>query len=364
MNCYICGSESYLTILNKKEIPIWDGSCKSDIGLFFSNLKQCKKCGHVYQNITKELSKKLTKIYNSKNAQASTQTGDGNWGKERAKHFLKNIDYKKYNSVIEIGCANGYLLKFLQNEGYENLIGIDPSLSNNFRFEKIEFIKAFANEKTFLKKKVDLIFSNAVFEHIENIGGVLNFCKNHLNNDGELFFAIPNSQGELEKGDPALFIHQHVHYYSENVLKYLLAKNGFQVNSIKKECNAIYVSAQPKKINIPNYTPDFYFDYSRILNKKLDDFKMIMKSHDKLIIHGANNKLNNILGWTSYDFNFILVDNDETKLNKIFFGKQVRSIKDIDLSDYQNVLIIPTCFFEQIKSNYLELGYKGNFLHV
>lgn len=364
MNCSICSSEKYLTILDKGEIPIWDGSCKSNNGMFFSNLRQCEKCGHVYQNIPTELSKKLTKIYNSENAQASTETGDGNWGKERAKLFLKNIDYKKYNSVIEIGCANGYLLKFLQNEGYENLIGIDPSLSNNFKFEKIEFIKAFANEDTFLKKKVDLIFSNAVFEHIENIRGVLKFCKNHLNQDGELFFAIPNSQIELEKGDPALFIHQHVHYYSENVLRYLLAKNGFQVNSIKKECNAIYVSARSKKIDIHNYTPDFYSDYSKILNKKLNEFKMIMKSSDKIIIHGANNKLNNILGWTSHDFDFILADNDENKLNKIFFGKKVRSIKDINLSDYQNILIIPSCFFEQIKNNYLELGYKGNFLHV
>ena len=91
---------------------------------------------------------------------------------------------------------------------------------------------------------------------------------------------------------------------------------------------------------------------------------MIMKSSDKIIIHGANNKLNNILGWTSHDFDFILADNDENKLNKIFFGKKVRSIKDINLSDYQNILIIPSCFFEQIKNNYLELGYKGNFLHV
>ena len=250
MNCYICISDKYLTILDKIEIPIWDGSCNSNNGMFFSNLRQCEKCGHVYQNIPKELSEKLTKIYNSENAQASTQTGEGNWGKERAKLFLKNIDYKKYNSVIEIGCANGYLLKFLQSQGYENLVGIDPSLSNNFKFEKIEFVKAFANEETFLKKKVDLIVSNAVFEHIENIGGVLKFCKNHLNQDGELFFAIPNSQIELEKGDPALFIHQHVHYYSENVLIYLLAINGFQLNSIKKTCNSIYVSARPKKIDI------------------------------------------------------------------------------------------------------------------
>mgnify|MGYP006000856779 FL=1 len=89
-----------------------------------------------------------------------------------------------------------------------------------------------------------------------------------------------------------------------------------------------------------------------------------MKSNDKIIIHGANNKLNNILGWTSYDFDFVLVDNDENKLNKNFFGKKIRSVKDINLSDYQNILIIPSCFFEQIKNNYLELGFKGKFLHI
>jgi SAM-dependent methyltransferase len=364
LSCFICSSSNFITILNKKEILVWDGSNMSNNGLFISNLRQCNQCGHVYQNVPIDLSKKLFKIYNSGNAQASTQTGDGSWGKERAKLFLKNFDYSKYNSAIEIGCGNGYLLKFLENYGYNTLIGIDPSLLKNYQLGKIEFIKEFANEETFLKKKVDLIFSYAVFEHIKNINGVLKFCKNHLNKDGELFFGIPNSEIELERGDPGLFIHQHLNYYTEDVLKFLLARNGFELKSIIKECNAIYVSAKLNMINLPKYSIKLYKEYSYKLEKKLNQFKEIIKLDNNIIIHGANNKLNNILGWVKPNFNFTLIDNDENKLNKIFFGQKVRSLRDINLSDYKNVLIVPTCFFNDIKNDYIDHGFKGNFYHV
>ncbi|MCT7519022.1 class I SAM-dependent methyltransferase [Aliarcobacter cryaerophilus] len=364
MSCNICNNSNYITILDKEEIPIWTGSSEITNDVFISNLKQCTNCGHVYQHIPFNLSQKLQDIYSSNHAQASTPPGDGNWGKERAKFFLNKVNYVEYNSAIEIGCADGYFLKFLEDYGYDKLIGIEPSLLENSEVGKIKFISAFANEETSLNCKVDLIFSNAVFEHIEDINGVLQFCNNHLNQNGELFFAIPNAQIELERGDPALFIHEHVHYYTENTLKYLLIKNGFEIKSLIQECSAIYVSAKLNKIDIPVIAPYLYENYSRILDEKLNQFDKIMKSNKNILIHGVNNKLNNILGWNECDYNFTLVDNDENKLNKIFFGQKVQSPKNIDLSKFDYIMIIPTCFYEAIKNDYLKLGFKGKFYNV
>ena len=107
-----------------------------------------------------------------------------------------------------------------------------------------------------------------------------------------------------------------------------------------------------------------YKNYSSILESKLNEFKKILNSNDDLIIHGANNKLNNILGWVKCNIDFTLIDNDENKLGKIFFEKKVRSSENINLSDYKNILIIPSCFSKDIKDNYIQLGFKGNFYNV
>lgn len=364
MSCNICKSNDSITILNKNDIPIWTGSTQEENEFYPCTLKQCVSCGHVYEEVSSELSQKLTKIYSSVHAQASTPPGDGNWGLKRAEFFLNKINYKRHSSAIEIGCADGFFLKFLQNNGYTKLIGIEPSLLENSTVGKIEFISAFADEKTSLGEKVDLVFSNAVFEHIEDINGVLKFCKNHLNKDGELFFAVPNAQRELENGDPALFIHEHVHYYTTDVIKYVLANNGFEARSIVQECNALYVSAVLRDGATFSYSPHLYHEYSDMLYERLEIFENIMSSHKNILIHGANNKLNNILAWSKNNFSFTLVDNDENKHQHSFFNHKVLSLDKLDLNTYDCVIIVPTCFYKAIESEYISLGYSGKIYKV
>jgi len=365
MACKICGSGNYIDILNKSAIPIWTGSANIEDDFYPCNLKQCSECGHVYEDVSSELSGKLTKIYSSAHAQASTPPGNGNWGLKRAEFFLNKINYKEYTSAIEIGCADGFFLRFLENHGYSKLIGIEPSLAKNSVMGKIEFISAFANEETQLNEKIDLIFSNAVFEHIEDINGVLKFSKNHLKINGELFFAVPNAQVELETNDPALFIHEHVHYYTKDALTYVLAQNGFELKSIVQECSATYVSAVLNdNIVLPSYSPTMYTNYSRMLDVKLAEFEDIMNTNDNIIIHGANNKLNNILGWSKKKFSFTLVDNDDNKYHQYFFDHQVQKLSDLNLNEYDCVVIIPTCFYETIKNEYIKMGFLGKFHRI
>ena len=84
-----------------------------------------------------------------------------------------------------------------------------------------------------------------------------------------------------------------------------------------------------------------------------------MISHNNIIIHGATNKLNNILGWVEDKYSFTLVDNDEVKLNQFFFGQKVKSINDLNLTDYDCVVIVPTAYFNSIRDQYLHLGFSG-----
>ena len=84
-----------------------------------------------------------------------------------------------------------------------------------------------------------------------------------------------------------------------------------------------------------------------------------------IIIHGACNALNNISGWIGKDFDYTLVDNDDKKQGKIFFGKRVQSTVSIDLNNYDTVLILSShTFINTIKTSYKKRGFVGHFESV
>lgn len=365
MKCYICGELESLEILRKDPVRIWtDTSDDESIGKEYECiLRQCKHCGHVYQPINDRLRSALTEIYLSEHAQGPSSMGIGQYGLQRANsHFLEAIDLTKYKSAIEIGCGNGYLLRHLKEIGYEKLIGIEPSVNIAKDIDGIRFENSFFGEHLKFDEQVDLIFSIAVFEHIENINKVLMFCRNSLTINGELFFAVPNAQKQLETGDPALFIHQHVHYFTENSLNYLLRYNGFHVISIKSNDEGLHVRAtpcthpveKPKKII-------WYRKYQENLDQKRVNLTKLTQVGD-ILVHGACNSLNNIA--SCIENNFDLTDNDENKQGKSYFGKTVIAPNDLNLSKYSTILIVPSAFYSEISAHYLRRQFTGNIIGV
>jgi len=358
----LCRSKDYIEILNKKDTVIWTNLSDDLVdknNKYQCVLYQCRNCGHIYQPIENDLRNVLNGIYLSNHAQASTAMGQGNWGMERAKIFLSAMNLGNYKTAVEIGCADGYLLSLLKSRGFKELVGIEPSLDKTKEKDGILFLKDFADEKLHLSKKYDLIFSAWVFEHIEDINAVIKFCRNNLSEDGCLFFSVPNAQKLLESGDPALFLHQHIHYFTEKSLMYLLSRNGFRINSLAHSDGNFSVNASIDKFNTEtSFGITFYSDYQKKLEKVLTKVKNILGCQD-IIVHGANHSLHNILTWIDGDFNFILVDNDVTKQGRFFSNKMVNSINDVDPSLHKTVLIIPNVFLEVIKTDYIKGGLSG-----
>lgn len=113
------------------------------------------------------------------------------------KHIFKSIN--KNARILEIGCNVGFMLKVLNEHGYENLTGIDLSpddlevarkiLPENIR---LEYADAFA----FLQgdESYDVIFSKAVFEHIKKdcVMELFELCRQKLSNGGVLIVDVPN----------------------------------------------------------------------------------------------------------------------------------------------------------------------------
>lgn len=326
-------------------------------------LLQCEDCAHVYEPMTKELATILENVYKSEYAQASTTLGHGAWGIERTKVLFEHFDIGHLESALDIGCADGYLLRVLQERGVKKLAGIEPSLSESATVDGITLIKKFARNDLQLGERYDMIFASNVLEHISDLSGFMDFCRRHITPQGKLFFTVPNAQRALKDGDPGVFLHQHLQHFTMSSIHALCQKNGFAIEKCSSTPDTFFVAASPSLSKGKSITAESYGDYVQKLNEILERVDHVM-SGGRVIVHGANNALHNMLSWIGRSFDFTLIDNDKTKQGKQFFGRVVKPIDAVDLTKYDKVLIVPSAFFDAIRNDYTRLGFQGEIVRV
>jgi len=295
--------------------------------------------------------------------------GEGNWGKERfnsMKEKLSELNNFKKKSILEIGCGNAYILKYLELKKYKDLSGIDPSLNKISKNSNLTLFNKFVSKDLKLNKKFDLIFSLGFYEHAYDINEITIFSLKHLSENGTILVIAPNVENSLKFGNPDLFIHEHISYFTTSTLKKHFANFNFYVskNYTDKYSIAIYFKKRKKILMQKNFKANtIKYKYEKILNNKLKNlYKIILNK--KIIIHGACNSLNNILSWINYNINYELVDNDENKINKIFFGKKVKDLQGLNINNYDLVFVVPLNFSPSIIKNYNQLGFKGRYLTI
>ncbi len=277
---------------------------------------------------------------------------------------MKRIDKYKNKSFLEIGCGNGYILKILNEIGFQDLVGIEPAIQKTENIDGISFLKEFVTKDLDLGKRFDFIFSFGVYEHVEDIDMLSSFCRSHLKANGELFIYTPNCHRSLVSGDPGVFVHEHIKYFTKNSIKYHLSRHGFFEIENMSDDHALVIYARKNKKNQKEKiicTP--YNNYQKKLDENLEKIKSIL-CNSNVMVHGVCSSLNNILGWISRNFNFVLIDNDNTKHGRIFFNKKVHSISGVNLRAFNTVLIVPTFFSAAIKAAYKQRGFRGQFRMV
>ena len=117
----------------------------------------------------------------------------------------KNIENKKLQ-ILEYGCASGFNLRYLKNEGFNNLFGIDGyknfiyhALNKNdkIKYKNLNFADLSISTDDFFEKKFDVIFTRGVLqqgktrrEKIKNINiDIVNIFK--------MFYKLLNNNGKI-----------------------------------------------------------------------------------------------------------------------------------------------------------------------
>jgi SAM-dependent methyltransferase len=181
---------------------------------------------------------------------------------------LKNLRLKNFAAIIsqlkkyydqkitqikglEIGSGNGWWLQACK-QNQISCIGIEPEriYESYHKENELDILYGFYPEVNVKQDNgYDFIIFNDVFEHIEDINGLVETLKGDLNDDGILIINLPMSTGFfynaatlmhkfgfnsfLERLWQFNFHSPHMNYFNDNNMEFLLNKHGFlKINAL------------------------------------------------------------------------------------------------------------------------------------
>lgn len=109
-------------------------------------------------------------------------------------HLISRLDnFSKETKVLDIGCGTGAWLNRLNDNGFENLIGIDQN-TEQFVPAHIKVIKSNLDIDTIAitDGPFDLITAIEIIEHLSNVGKFLELVSVNLAQNGRVLISTPN----------------------------------------------------------------------------------------------------------------------------------------------------------------------------
>lgn len=143
--------------------------------------------------------------------------------------FLQQYDSQI--RILELGCGPGYLIKFLTQNGFKNVVGIDISREQIALAKSKGFNVFLADVFDYLRKKTNkwnMVFALDFIEHFskDELFEMLKLIYDSLEEQGVLIIRTPNAEGifpnRIIYGD---LTHQTI--FNENSLSQLLNHSGF-----------------------------------------------------------------------------------------------------------------------------------------
>ncbi len=153
------------------------------------------------------------------------------WTRPYKKYLKGWLPEDKQAVILDIGCGRGRLLRFLSEQGYTHVTGLDVSPEQVRRAQKLhpDVIQAdaleYLNEN---KGRFDCIIAIDIIEHFrkDEVMGFLDVCHQALRPEGRLIIQTPNANSPwglpVRYGD---FTHEIC--FSPKSLSWLLRECGF-----------------------------------------------------------------------------------------------------------------------------------------
>jgi 2-polyprenyl-3-methyl-5-hydroxy-6-metoxy-1,4-benzoquinol methylase len=237
--CPICENNSTNIIYNRnlpKTIDESNYAGRKPPDYYHYEMVRCTKCKILYANsIYDEVT--IEKLYNDSDFTYSEEIPGLKLTYEYCLKKAQNFLAHK-NSFLDIGCGNGFMLEVANNNGWENVVGIEPSLNAikeaNPKFKKMIINKVF-NSSSLKKESFDLVFCAMILEHVSDINKFLDQIKWILK-PGGIILAITHNEkhflSRILKNKHPIINDEHAYVFSPNSLKKIFQKHNYKIKEI------------------------------------------------------------------------------------------------------------------------------------
>lgn len=254
--------------------------------------------------------------------------------------ILKIAKELKVNSIIEIGCGQGNLVKFLHKKKFQ-VLGYDPIISKNSRYLKKGYYPTANN-----KQPADLYILQCVLPHITQPKSYIESIF-AINKAAYIYIEFPNLNFILKNKLWYQFSYEHINYFTFNYFqKYF---NVMQRDTyLGGEWSYVLIKNKRHPTKSTYITLYFYLIWCKfVLRKRKSDLKKIIKlvNNKTLFIFGSGGKgamLAAHIYSQSKNLNIYMIDNDINKHN-LFLGSsaiKVISVEKALLLVKKNSLVI------------------------
>jgi len=216
------------------------------LGRSHIDYRRCLACDLTFQNYphtAQSVNFYYRELYRARHLDRDARSGvelygrdDRRWIGQQAqigRYFLQATGLAAPARVLEIGCAEGWACKYLQDNGI-TAFGIEPSIPMvNYARQVLglqNVIAASYTTDSYPAESFDGAFSHHVIEHIYDLRGLLSALAKHLKIGGYVLVQTPcidnvqppHSYGRVLSGG-------HIYGFSEKFLRQAFASHGFEV---------------------------------------------------------------------------------------------------------------------------------------
>ena len=343
IKCRLCGNGTLSSVFSLGKLPLGfpieptasDNVWANDLALVI-----CDRC-HLIQTEHSVPDDKLSEenLYVSETAGVVM---------EHDERFVKEISHRLKlapdTTVLEIGCGDGSLLERFRQNGYLNVIGIEPSLhpEKDYAFPVVEsFFNADVVKQLVMNgQQPGFAFANYVIELVPDIATFITDLYNVMINGGYVVLEVPYFIDFVNNFRIDGFAHLRCLWFTITSLVYALQTSGFAVIDVEHDLTyrggTLRVIAQKSYDGkLPKHVQDWQVHERKVLNNEtLEVFRenlqkrretlrqtvqTLLTNNKTVLGYGAGLKSSTLLNWLGLTKESIrlVVDRDPHKHNRV-----------------------------------------------
>lgn len=197
----------------------------------------CEQCGTGYADV--DLPQEVYDAYYAADAKYAEDegildtVGGGDWALERASGTADRIaalvrDHRA--RILDVGCANGSLLRALRERGYSNVQGIDPSPRSATIARDVHGLEVIVGTLAEMPSvpRADAVVLTGVLEHLWDVDQAVRVARRLLRPGGIVYVEVPDASRYLDPfvGPFEDFNSEHINHFSLGALSSLAERFG------------------------------------------------------------------------------------------------------------------------------------------